>query len=97
MLHDGQILVFQIRTAHHNLSRNPRHAALEHRELAFTFGGLPVAGEVGIKSTMLMVHGAREPDAQYILAQHGFGFDCEFHITLLARSNVGEQLQPGRD
>src|SRR5580704_4387857 len=50
MLDNGKILLFQIRSAHHDLRCNPCHASLEHRKLSFTFRGLPVTRKVGRES-----------------------------------------------
>ena len=46
VLHEGYVLVFQIRPIHRDLSGDPCHASLEHGKFSFTFSGLPVPPKI---------------------------------------------------
>src|SRR5450755_149645 len=93
MLDDGQILLFQIRPPHHDLRCDPGHTSLEHGKLSFTLCGLPVAREVGIESSVLIVDTSREPDSQDVAAQHGLSLAGELQVGRFRGRGINNRLR----
>src|ERR1017187_2144430 len=56
VLHNRHKVVFHLRLAQHHLRRDPRHPSLKDRELAIAWRPLPVAREMRVETTVLMIY-----------------------------------------
>jgi len=84
-----QEAVLQFGAAPDHLRGNPRHAALEHRELPAALRRRPVAREAGVETAVHRVHAAREPGVEHVAPQHGLHLAGQSQVGLPRRAGVG--------
>src|ERR1035441_9953989 len=56
VLHNRHKVVFHLRLAQHHLRRDPRHPSLKDRELAIARRPLPIAREMRVETTVLIIY-----------------------------------------